>query len=69
MKKRLNIYPCGFKWRQNPFTLTGVLFKITNKLTGFKIALLQFTIDLEKAIIKDIVIFSGGNPDLVDRKL
>ena len=46
-----------------------VIFKITNKLSGFKIALLQFTLLLEKEIIKDIVIFSGGNPDLAELKL
>ena len=45
------------------------IFKITNKLTGFKIALLQFTLALEKSIIKDIVLFCGGNPDLVDPRL
>ena len=45
------------------------IFKITNKLTGFKIALLQFTLALEKSIIKDIVLFCGGNPDLVDLRL
>ena len=45
------------------------IFKITNKLTGFKIALLQFTLELEKEIIKDIVLFCGGNPALVDLKL
>ena len=45
------------------------IFKILNKLTGFKLALLAFTLELEKAIIKDIVIFSGGNPDLVDLRL
>lgn len=46
-----------------------VIFKITNKLSGFKIALLQFTLMLEKEIIKDIVIFSGGNPELVELRL
>jgi hypothetical protein len=45
------------------------IFKILNKLTGFKLALLAFTLELDKAIIKDIVIFSGGNPDLVDLRL
>ena len=45
------------------------IFKILNKLTGFKLALLAFTLELDKAIIKDIVIFSGGNPDLVGLRL
>jgi hypothetical protein len=45
------------------------IFKIMNKLTVFKIALFQFTLELEKEIIKDIVLFCGGNPDLVDLKL
>ena len=46
-----------------------VIYKITNKLTGYKIALLQFGIEIYKAIIKDIVLFCGGNPDLVDQRL
>lgn len=45
------------------------IFKITNKLTGFKLALLQLTLELEKEIMKDIVLFCGGNPALVDLKL
>jgi transposase len=45
------------------------IFKLTNKLTGFKLPLLQFTLELEKEIIKDIVLFCGGNPNLVDLKL
>jgi hypothetical protein len=46
-----------------------IIFKISNQLTGFKIALLQFTLALEKEIIKDIVIFCGGDPSLVELKL
>lgn len=46
-----------------------IAFKIINKLRGFKIALLKFTLALEKEMIKDIVLFCGGNPALVDLKL
>jgi hypothetical protein len=45
------------------------IFKISNKLTGFKLALLEFSLGLEKEIIKDIVVFCRGNPDLVDLRL
>ena len=45
------------------------IFKITNKLTGFKIPLLQFSLSLQKEIIKNIVLFCGGDPNLVDLKL
>jgi len=45
------------------------IFKMTNKLTGFKIALLEFKLAIEKEIIKDIVLFCGGDPSLVDLKL
>lgn len=45
------------------------IYKIQNKLIGFKIPLLQFALAIEKAIIKDIVVFCGGNPTLVDLKL
>lgn len=46
-----------------------IIYKIHNQLTGYKIALLQFSLDLNKSIIKDIVLFCGGNPDLVDQRL
>jgi hypothetical protein len=45
------------------------MYKIYNKLTGYKIALFQFMLDLNKSIIKDIVLFCGGDPNLVDQKL
>jgi hypothetical protein len=45
------------------------IFKISNKLSGFKLALLEFSLALDKEIIKDIVVFCRGNPDLVDLKL
>lgn len=44
-------------------------YKMLNKLTGYKIAMLQFKFDLHRSIIKDIVLFCGGNPDLVDQRL
>jgi hypothetical protein len=46
-----------------------MIYKTTNNLTGYKIPLLQFGIEIYKAIIKDIVLFCGGNPDLVDQRL
>jgi len=45
------------------------IFKKVNNLLGFKLVLLQFTLLLEKEIIKDIVLFCGGDPNLVDLKL
>lgn len=36
--------------------------KKINNLKGFKIAKLKFEIELETDIIKEIVIFCGGNP-------
>jgi hypothetical protein len=45
------------------------IFKLTNQLTGFKIPLLLFSLALEKEVIKEIVLFCGGNPNLVDLKL
>jgi hypothetical protein len=38
-----------------------LLFKYTNKKIGFKIPLLEFTMLLEKEILKDLIILSGGN--------
>lgn len=46
-----------------------LIYKETNKLQGYKMAMLQFMFDLNKSIIKDIVLFCGGNPDLVDKRL
>ena len=45
------------------------VYKINNKLKGYKLAMLGFMLDLNKAIIKDIVLFCGGDPALVDQKL
>jgi hypothetical protein len=44
-------------------------FKKALNLTGYKIALLQFKFDLHKSIVKDIVLFCGGDPSLVDKRL
>jgi hypothetical protein len=44
-------------------------YKITNKLSGYKIAMFRFMMDFNKEIIKDIVLFCGGDPSLVDLKL
>lgn len=45
------------------------IFKNINKLKGFKIPLLRFCLLLEKEIIRDIVILSGGNIDLIKFRL
>jgi hypothetical protein len=38
-------------------------------LSGYKIAIFGFMMDFNKEIIKDIVLFCGGDPSLVDLKL
>lgn len=45
------------------------IFKKINKLKGFKIPLLRFCLLLEKEIIHDIVILSGGHIDLIKFRL
>jgi hypothetical protein len=40
-----------------------IAYKKINKIKGFKMAKLQFEIELENSIIKNIVILCGGNPD------
>jgi hypothetical protein len=45
------------------------IFKVSNKLAGFKIPLLKFCLLLEKEIIRDIVVLSGGDFELVRYKL
>ncbi|HEY0221221.1 MAG TPA: IS4 family transposase [Lactovum miscens] len=49
--------------------ITAVLLlaykKLNNKSRGFKITKLAFEIELDKLMIKEIVILSGGNPDKV----
>ena len=46
-----------------------LMYKKMNNLEGYKIAMMQFMHDLHKSIIKDIVLFCGGDPDLVDQRL
>ena len=46
-----------------------LLFKHLNNKTGFKIAMLEFTMAIEKEIIKDIILISGGNLQLVQHLL
>jgi len=46
-----------------------LLFKYTNQKIGFKIPLLEFTMLLEKEILKDIIILSGGNLQSVEHLL
>lgn len=41
--------------------LIFLIYKIKNNLKGFKIALLQFTINLEKSFLKTIIILAGGD--------
>lgn len=45
------------------------IFKATNKLSGFKIPLLRFCLLLEKELLRDVVILSGGNWDFVKDKI
>ena len=45
------------------------VFKKSNQLQGFKIPLLRFTLLLEKEIIRDLIMMSGGNPKLVEDRL
>jgi IS4 transposase len=40
-------------------------YKKLNNIKGYKMAKLQFEIEMDNAIIKEIVIISGGNPDKV----
>lgn len=41
--------------------LLFLVYKIRNNLRGFKIALLQFALDLNDSFIRSIVLMSGGN--------
>lgn len=50
-------------------TILFTVFKVSNKLAGFKIPLLKFCLLLEKEIIHDIVVLSGGDFELVRYKL
>lgn len=44
------------------------LYKLENKLSGYKIPKLKFTFELEAELIKQIVILSGGNPNNINPK-
>ena len=46
-----------------------IMFKILNKLTEFKSALLKFTLDLEQGIVKDMIISCGRDPSLIELEL
>lgn len=67
-KHFLSHCPNGMKVYIYMILITALLFlvyKIRKKLDGFKIPLLQFTLDLEKSFFKTIIILSGGNFDAV----
>ena len=40
-----------------------IVYKKKNRIKGFKIAKLKFSIELENEIIKSIVILCSGNPN------
>lgn len=42
-----------------------IVYKKTNKLTGYKIVKLKITNELESYLIKEIVVLAGGNPKLI----
>ena len=44
-------------------------YKSAHNLIGYKIPLLEFKFALHKSIVKDIVLFCGGDPHLVDLRL
>lgn len=46
-----------------------IMYKKCLNLSGYKIPMLQFSLDLYRSIVKDIVLFCGGDPNLVDRRL
>jgi transposase len=46
-----------------------LVYKKQNNLTGYKIMKQQFLHELEKSIVKNIVIMCGGNPKLADKYL
>lgn len=41
--------------------LLFLVYKIRNNLQGFKIALLQFILDLNDSFIRSIILLSGGS--------
>ena len=46
-----------------------IIYKHQNKLSGFKIPLLKFTLEIEKEIIRDLVIMCGGDPNKLKGRL
>lgn len=42
-----------------------LVYKKTNNLSGFKIVKINVANELQNYLIREIVILSGGNPDLV----
>lgn len=46
-----------------------LVYKKTNRMTGFKIVKQKFTQQLERLLVKDLVYMCGGNPELVDKIL
>jgi hypothetical protein len=44
-----------------------LVYKKNNKLDGFKIMKLKFVLDLERNIMKDIVVMCDGSPDLFEK--
>jgi len=44
-----------------------LVYKKKNKLSGYKIMKLRFVLDLERIIMKDIVIMCDGSPDLFEK--
>jgi hypothetical protein len=45
-----------------------LVYKKKNKLSGYKIMKLKFVLDLERIIMKDIVILCDGNPELFEKR-
>lgn len=41
-------------------------YKKVNRLKGFKIVKQEFAQQLEKEIVKDLILLCGGNPDKLD---
>lgn len=71
-KRFLSHSLCGMKVYLYCVLIAAILFLIykeLNGLKGFKIALLDFGDLIEKEMIIDLIILSGGNPDLVRHRL
>lgn len=46
-----------------------LMYKIRLKLEGYKIPLFRFTLELQKSFMKSIILYSGGDPELVKHQL